>query len=447
MSKLLRRKEDYVGGFEAFLAARPAEPAWLATKRQNAIARFADLGFPTARHEDWRWTNLKALTKLGLVRPDVVSLTGIDRSTVAPFTFDDLDAHRLVFVNSHFAAELSTVGDLPAGSIVGSLAASLAENADSLEPHLGRIANAQERAFPALNTAYFTDGAYIEIPAGVTVKAPIHIIHLTTAGAEPIVTLPRGLVVVGEGSTVRILETHGALGSGAYLAAPVTEVVVSDRANLVFESFVKASDAALQVSTQAVRQGTETSYRGGVYTLSGAVVRNEHHVGLHGEHTRSEVNGLGLGHGSQVIDNYTRFDHAVPHCESHQLFKGILTDESTGNFDGKILVRQDAQKTDAKQTSRNLILSDKAIANNKPQLEIYADDVKCTHGATTGRLDPEAIFYLKARGLDADQARSLLTYAFAREVVDLLDIDAVRAEIDQAFLRQLPGGEAILESQ
>jgi len=447
MSTHLSRKEDYVGSFEGFLAARPAEPEWLVTTRKNAIARFADLGFPTGRHEDWRWTNLQSLARLGLTRPETVSLDGIDARTIARFAFGGIDAHRLVFVNGHFAAELSDVGELPSGSTVGSLAASLAAGADALEPHLGRKADFAEHAFPAINTAYFADGAHVEIPAGVTVTRPIQIIHLTTSGGEPVITLPRNLVVVGEGSTVRLLETHGALDDGASLSVPVTEVVVGDRAEVVIETFVKASDAAFHVSTTAVHQGTESSFRGGVYTLSGQVVRNEFHVGLHGEHSRSEVNGLGLGHGSQVIDNFTRFDHAVPNCESHQLFKGILTDESTGNFDGKILVRQDAQKTDAKQTSRNLILSDKATANNKPQLEIYADDVKCTHGATTGQLDPEAIFYLKARGLDHDQARSLLTYAFAREVVDLLEVDAVRAEIDQAFLRQLPGGEAILESR
>jgi len=421
---------DLASHLEARRAAHfPDEPRWLSDRRREALARFVELGIPTPQHEDWRWTNLAA--------PH-----GGGESVRVSFSRPGLAAVELVFVNGRLSPAKSRLGTLPPGATVTTLREALAKDPSALEPHLGRIAPV-DRAFPALNLGSFLDGAFVAIEDGTALEIPIHVVSLTEGQAESSVVPPRSLFLLGRNARATIIETHATVNGGASWTAPVTEVRCGEGSSLSHLRLVRDEGASHHVGTVAVEIAAASRYLSHVYTLGGGLVRNESHVRLAGENADATLYGLFYGRGDQIIDNHTRLEHAAPHCRSWQVFKSILDGASRGIFDGRILVRQIAQKTDAKQTSRNLLLSDHAIADNKPQLEIYADDVKCTHGATTGQLDPEQIFYLRARGLSLDAARALLVFAFAREMVDGIPNADVRAIVEEELLAKLPMGRVI----
>jgi len=297
----------------------------------------------------------------------------------------------------------------------------------------------------ALNTALMNDVGNLVIAEGAEIAAPIHVIHI--GGGEPgPIAHPRTLVTVGAGARVQLVESFVGLGASDAIINPVTEIACGERSTVRHHRVLRDGPSTWHIGALGVRQETGSDYRAVSAILGGRLVRTEMLVTLAGENARNEMNGVYHSRGEQLIDNHTRVDHAVPNCESHQLFKGVLDDRSRGVFDGKILVRKNAQKTDAYQTSRNLLLSDDAISNNKPQLEIYADDVKCSHGATTGQIASEQVFYLMARGLSEPAARSVLTYAFAREIVEDIEVEAVRNEVDRELMARLPGSEIVAET-
>jgi Fe-S cluster assembly protein SufD len=401
------------------------------------MERFAELGFPTDRNEDWRFTNLTALAKvafqLGSTRmgPDVEELL-----RAAPPI-----ATRLVFVNGHYQPGLTSVGGLPKGVVLDRLSSVLFERPGWAEPHLAQHADDEEQAFVALNTSLLREGAFLLVPKGVVVESPIQIIWLNLADGEPTMAHPRSLFILGEDSQATIVETHFGMPEQQYFANAVTEIVLENNAQLDHMKLQREGKSAFHLATTQVRQARGSNFRTHYLGFGGGLVRNEVRTVLDAEGCEATVNGLYLASGTQHMDNLTVIDHAQPHCASHELYKGILDGKSHGVFNGKIFVRQDAQKTDAKQTNQTLLLSEDATINTKPQLEILADDVKCTHGATVGQLDAESLFYLRSRGLGAAEARALLTFAFANDIIGRIRVPALRKQLETQLLaaHHLPG--------
>jgi Fe-S cluster assembly protein SufD len=361
---------------EEFTKQAPVAP-WMQALRSNAFQRFAEVGFPNTHDEEWRFTN------------------------VAPIA-------RAKFVH---APAVATVTDAPA---VG-----------DAEQYLGKVASIQSNPFVALNTAFLGDVVVIQVPRGATLTTPIRIDYTGVDGAH---TAPRILVVVGADAHCTIVESYS--GAGTYFTNAVTEFVVGDRAVVDHYKIQRESTTAFHVATLHGQLGRSASFKSHSISLGGALVRNDVNVVL-SEGTDATVNGLYIVNGTQHVDNHTCIDHAMPHGTSHELYKGILDDKSAAVFNGRIIVRKDAQKTDSKQTNKNLVLSDDAVIDTKPELQIHADDVRCTHGATIGQLDAEALFYLQSRGIGKQQARSLLTYAFAQDVIDRIQVPDLRDQLEK----------------
>jgi Fe-S cluster assembly protein SufD len=418
--------------------------AWLQPVRRAAIGRLEELGFPTTHDEDWRFTNLASLVKTAF-RPAEEVAPGVDARSLEPFTFADCDCPRLVFVNGRFALGLSTLSPLPAGVRVGSLAQILAGDRGALEPHLARHEDFQHEAFSALNTAFLTDGAFVSVPRGVLVEKPIHLLFVTVAGAAPVATHPRTLVVTGEESQVSVVEDYVSLGEGVHLSNAVTEVVAGDGSIVAHHLIQRENRQAFHISTLRSRQGRSSSVTSHTFLLGGGLTRRNIHPVLAGEGGECVINGLFMANGRQHMDNYMKVEHASPHCASRQVYKGILDGHAHGVFHGRIIVHKDAQKTDAKQTNMNLLLSEDAQIDTKPQLEIYADDVKCTHGATVGQIDDEAIFYLRSRGIPEVSARALLLHAFAGDMLQRMKVEPIRRHLERLVAAWVPQG-ALVES-
>lgn len=398
---------------------------WLDRLRNEAIHRYAELGLPTTRMEEWKYTNVAPLgvTDFQPARRGQARLSADD---LADIPGADFGAARLVFVNGSFSAELSSLAGLPAGVQVKSMAAVLANGAGALEPHLGRYAATEKHPFVALNTAFVDDGAFVEIPPGLVVEQPMHLLFVTTADGAEIVAHPRTLVVAGAGCQATVIETFLGLGKGIYFNNVVSEVVLGENAVIDHYRVQRESDKAFHIATLQACLSRSSNFTSQNLSLGGALVRNDMNALLDGDGADCALNGLYLARERQHVDNHTLLDHAQPHGTSRELYKGILGGRATGVFNGAIKVRPDAQKTDSVQQNKNLLLSRDALINTKPQLEIFADDVRCTHGATVGQLDKDALFYLQARGIEADQARSLLLYAFASEVIEGVKVEGLR---------------------
>jgi len=414
--------------------------------RAEALDRFQRAGFPTIKDEEWRFTNLRqvAATPYTLAEPADDRVTATD---VARLSLAGVGGPLLVFVDAAFRPDLSSVRDLPAGVHVLSLLDAAAAAPDVVAADLARHAGIEGDPLTALNTAFIEDGAYIRIDRGVTSPKPIHILYISAGADRPRMTHPRNLIVVEAGSSATIVEQYASMGAGEYLSNTVTEVVARENATVRHLLVEEDSPAAAAISTLHVTQETGADVQSHTLLLGGAIVRNNIHVELKGAGGRCLINGLFMPRGEQHMDNHMRVVHATPHCDSRQFYHGILDDQSRGVFTGRIVVRPGAQKTDAKQTSRNLLLSDAARINARPQLEIYADDVKCTHGATTGKLDDAALFYLRTRGIPAGDARALLVYAFAAEALERIGDDDLRNAFHRRVIQRLPeaGGLAALD--
>jgi Fe-S cluster assembly protein SufD len=421
--------ENYLESFSEFekLAAGHTLP-WLRKLRRDAFARFCEAGFPTTHDEDWRFTNVSAIaqTAFPLTRNRRVRLS---RQELEPYQVAGV-ACQLVFVNGHFARELSLVGKLPNGVKVSSLAGEIADNPGATEPHVGRYLDVGRDAFCALNTAFVEDGAYVHIPRGTLVEDPIYLLFVSTADDAPSMSHPRNLIVAEEDSQATFVEDYVSLGGGAVFCNTVTELVAGDHTVLSHYMIEREHKEAFNISTLRIQQGRSANVASHSVLLGGALVRNNVHPVLAGEGGECLINGLFIGNGGQHLDNYMLVEHASPRCGSRQFYNGILDGHAHGVFHGRIIVHKDAQKTDAKQTNRNLLLSDDAQIDTKPQLEIYADDVKCTHGATIGQIEGDALFYLRSRGIDEVSARKLLLFAFASECLDRMKQGPVRKHVE-----------------
>ena len=416
--------------------SRRRRPQAVARRRDDAFQRFLSIGFPTTRDEEWRFTSVAPIAERAFVlgtprQPDVVP-AAVDDMRLADAAAD------LVFVNGHFAPELSRVGALPPGTRVESLASALEHEDREIASHLAQVASLERHAFVALNTAFIDDGAYVQLPAGTTLEQPIHLLFITdTHDGTMTMTHPRVLVVLGEHSQVSLVETYAGDQDVQYFTNAVTEVVLLENALLNHYKLQFEGAEAYHVGSLHVRARRSASCAAHSVSAGGGLVRNDVMAVLDGEGAECTLNGLYLADGRRLVDNHTTIDHAQPHCGSREIYKGILADRSRGVFNGKIIVRPDAQKTDAKQTNRALLLSEDAQINTKPQLEIFANDVKCTHGAAVGQLDEEALFYLRSRGLSHAAARRLLIRAFASDVLNRLPLETVRASVGHRLDRQL----------
>jgi len=415
-------------------AAAAGEPAFLAALRRAGADGFRRLLLPTTRHEDWRYTSLAGLGELSLQ---------MARPAALPAGFELPPAPRLVLVNGRLDPSRTDLAGLPPGARAGSLAAALSERPGALEPWLGQ-GPFRDHAFAALSDALFADGHFLELPAGLRVAPPIHLVHLTLAGdGQPIGAFPRTLLLLGEGAEAAVVE-HWA-GVGSYLAAGMTEVVLGERSALELVRVQREAAEAFHVGLLGVTQQGGSRFTARSVALGARVARLEARALLAGEETENHFDGLYVASGSQVHDHFVHVDHARPRGLSREWVKGILDGSARGVFTGRVLVRQGAQKTDASQVSSNLLLSEEATVDTRPQLEILADDVKCSHGGTVGQLDEDALFYLRSRGLDRPTARALLTWAFAAEMVERLPA-AVRQGVRRLVTARLPDGARLQEA-
>jgi Fe-S cluster assembly protein SufD len=411
-------------------------PAWLTRGRQQARDRFRSLGFPTQNDEEWRLTSVAPIAEGNFV-PAIDGQVSLSTADLAPYRLTDLASAELVFVNGRYAPELSKFGTLSRGLRVENLASELTTDV-GIETYLTRVAPFERQAFTALNTALFADGAFLYVPPGDVVEAPIHVMFVSTDEGRPTMAHPRVLAVIGENAKASVIESYVGPGGARYFTNAVTEIVVGENGSLDHYKLQRESLHAYHVATMQVLQKRNARFQSHSVSFGGSIVRNDIVAVLDGEGVECTLNGLYLGDGRRVVDNHTTIDHAKPHCGSREIYKGILAGHARAVFNGKIIVRPDAQKTDAKQTNKALLLSEDATINTKPQLEIFANDVKCTHGAAVGQMDDEAIFYLRARGLGLNEARNLLVHAFAGDVLNRMPLEALRTRVEGVLLQLLP---------
>lgn len=428
---------SYLEAFSELQRRAVHQPAWLQTLRQEAFGRFCDTGFPTLKHEAWRFTNVAPIARENFGTPDASAAADLTLEDLRPFLLSEA-ACRLVFVNGRFASALSDCDLLPSGVEAGSLAARIDRNSEALEATLGKHLDLERDPFCSLNTALLEDGAYVRVGRGTVLAAPIHLLFVSTESDQPLMIHPRNLIFTERDAQADIVEEHVSLGDGKFFSNTATELIAAENSVVAHHMLERENRKTFHISTLQIQQERNTSVSSHSVLIGGALVRNNVHPVLAGEGAECIINGLFLGEDTQHLDNYMLVDHASPHCSSHQFYNGILSGRAHGVFHGLILVRKNAQKTDAKQTNRNLLLSDDAQIDTKPQLEIYADDVKCTHGATIGQLDEKVLYYLRTRGIDEVTARELMLFAFAGECIGRIRSVPVREHVEQIARQSLP---------
>jgi len=422
-----------------------AQPKWLAPVRQAGMDSFAKQGFPTLHDEDWRFTNVAPIAKLNFQLAGTVAVNGAESKALDESVFAALPGHRLVFVNGLFSAKLSRIKPVTGGARIESLATALAQESTLIETHIGKYAHLAGNTFAALNQALFSDGAFIFVPRGVAVAEPVQLIYISSAKENGETILPRNLVIAEANSKLTVVESYISTGNVAYFTNAVTEIFAGDHAAVEHVKVQDEAAAAFHIATIAGEFGRASNVSVHSFALGAKLSRNNIRTKLAGEGLECILNGLYLTKDEQLADHHMIVEHAQPHCASHEYFNGILDDKSKGVFHGRIYVHPIAQKTDAKQTNKNLLLSDDATADTKPQLEIYADDVKCTHGATIGQLNAESIFYLRARGIGSDMARQMLIHAFAGEIIERIKCEPARAVIDKLVWDRLEANPHLLK--
>ena len=414
-------------------------PAWLTEARRTALGWVAKHGFPTLKDEDWRYTRLDPILDIPF-EPAVPGVGHRLSSSTIDALAADLGGTRLVFLNGHFAPELSWLTELPEGATVTNLASVLAEHSELLEPLLSRPFGQHHHAFTALNAALAEDGAFVHLPGGTTVEEPIQLVFFSDTGGSPLVSSPRSVVLAGPGSRVAIVEIYAGVPGDVYCTNAVTEIVLEEGAQVEHYKVQDEPETAFHLALLDVRQGRDSRFSSHSVALGSRVARHEVRVNLEAEGAEVTLNGLYLPEGDQHHDNPTLIEHVAPRCTSRQLYKGVLSGRGRGVFNGRIVVGHDALGTDASQTNKNLLLSDTAEVDTRPRLEILTDDVRCTHGAAVGQLDEDAVFYLRSRGVPHQEARGVLTYAFAREMLELIRLGPLRSHVESKVAERLRAG-------
>jgi Fe-S cluster assembly protein SufD len=427
MSAVAERYESYTAAFEAFRREPAFGPEPVRAARAAAFGRFLERGFPSTRDEEWRFTSVAPIAALPFDRS---ASAAIDRHRLEPYAFAPLAT--IVLVNGRVSAPLSSIDRLPAGVTVTSLSAlGWLLQSPSVRRH------APNTVFVELNSAFLEDAVVIDVAPGAIVTEPVHVLALAVPGSQPSLIAPRVIVRVGEHAQATVIESYAGVAGEPTLTTAVTEITLGASAVLEHTKLQRESARAFHLASTFVELGRASTFRSQALTFGARIARNDIAAELGGEGAECTLNGLYVADGDALVDTHTLIDHATPHCPSHEVYKGILGGRARAVFNGKIIVRPDAQKTDAKQTNKALLLSDEAQVNTKPQLEIFADDVKCTHGAAIGQLDDDAMFYLRARGLSEHDARSLLIHAFAGQILEGIPVPIVRERAQDVLDRKL----------
>lgn len=402
----------------------------LLTRRKEAIQHFERLGFPTLKNEEWKYTNIAPALKKDFAFDVAPSLSPKE---IEPFLLKDVTANVLVFINGKYSEEFSKIV-----SPASSLEVRPLSEADPamLEKYFEQSLSAND-GFTYLNTAFAQSGSYIRIAKGKAVAEPVFLYFISDARVQNVFFQPRNILIAEENAQASLVETYHSVGEQSAFSNVVTEIVLQKEAQVDYYKIQNESPNAYHVGTTQVRQEGKSNFRATTITLDGSIIRNNLNIVLNSEYSEAHMYGLYLLNGNQHVDNHTIADHAKPHCYSNELYKGILSGKSTGVFNGKIFVKQDAQKTNAFQSNKNILLSKDATMNTKPQLEIFADDVKCSHGATVGQLDEEPLFYLRARGISEEKAKALLVMAFAQDVIDHIKIEPLKEKLVKILSERL----------
>jgi Fe-S cluster assembly protein SufD len=400
------------------------EPSWLSLVRREAFERFLDRGFPTTNDEDWRFTSVAPLASMEF---SLDAGTGREHgsSLLRSHLGEDWKRHEIVFVNGRFSPELSAIGALPPGVVVESLASALESHAEKVEAVLSLNPAEGATVFSDLNRAFLADGAFVLVPEGVVVERPIHIVHVSSA-ERPAVSHPHHIVLLERGAEVRLVESYLGDDGPSYFTNAAAEIVAASGANVDHYRIQREGESTFHIGSQRLLQAAGAVLQNHSLSLGARIARVDIHCLLDGEGADLTLNGLYVVKGTQHVDHHTVIDHQKPHGTSRELYKGVLDDAASGVFNGRIIVRPGAQKTNAQQTNKNLLLSEEALVNTNPQLEIEADDVKCSHGATIGQLDKDALFYLRSRGIGREEATSILTRGFIADLSERIRIAAVR---------------------
>jgi Fe-S cluster assembly protein SufD len=415
-----------------------AAPGWAKRLRESAFDRFREIGFPSVKEEEWKYTNVAPLTKIDF-SPVLPHLSAVTADDVTRLGCVEAQDRQLVFVNGVLRKDLSSLNELPSGVIAIDLAEAISteQHQDQIREYFARGVDYNVNGFVALNTAMLAGGAFIFIPRNSEIVKPLSCLFITEASAGNVAAFPRVLIVAGENSRATLIENYASVGAGISFTNAVVEIALQDGARLEHYKIQRESVESFHVATTSANLGTNASYDSTAINFGAQLSRHDVAVKMAHEGAECWVDGLYVVSSDQHTDTHSVIDHQQPHCTSHQLYKGILDGKSRAVFNGKIFVRHGAQKTDAMQTNKNLLLSKEARVDTKPQLEILADDVKCAHGAAVGQIDEDELFYLQTRGLHTELARNLLTYGFAEEVIGKIKIESIRAQLDEAVLNRL----------
>ena len=407
-------------------------------KREQAIDQFIQEGFPSTEEEEWRFTDVSPIAETEFRTVKAAEQRTLNIQTVRSIVADT-ENPRLVFENGHFCQDLSQI-PVQNGITVKSMFQAVHENRDLVETYAGHLASVQKNGFVALNTAFLYDGAFIKIPDSVIIESPIYIIYITKPVSGNTAVFPRNLILLGGGARATIVEHYTGIPEHSYFNNTVTEIFQEQNSVLDHIKIQRESGSAYHTALTQVQQERGSVYKSSSFSFGSRLSRNDIHAQLKGEGTETVLNGLYLSSGRSLTDHHTFIDHAAPHSSSRELYKGILDGKARAVFSGKIHVRQKAQKTDAQQSNENLILSKDAVVDTKPQLEILADDVRCTHGSTVGQMNKDGLFYLRSRGLSLTAARNLMIRAFAAEVTEQIKHDRERESLDQLINSRLTHG-------
>ncbi len=430
-------KEFYIDNFKIFQEKLNGESkSFLNEIRKDALKSLSELEFPTNKVEDWKYTNVTPILKQNFVPAVNASVPKITEKEIQSYLFQDFDCHLLVFINGLYSEELSIVGQLPKGAVAGSLRNLTKENPELLSKYLNKI-SITDNAFNALNTAYALDGLVVVVPDGIIIEKPIQVLYLNTNDKENVLSLPRNLVVAGKNSQVSIVANYRGAGEKIYFSNIITEVFADENSIVDLCKIQNETDDSFHIEKVQAIQKKNSVFNHYNITFGGSITRNDINSRLDGENIETHYYGLYMVNGKQHVDNHTFVDHAKPNCMSNEVYKGILDDSSRGVFNGKIIVRRDAQKTNAYQQNETILLSNKATIDTKPQLEIFADDVKCSHGATVGHLDETSEFYIRSRGVPQELAKSMLIRAFANDVIETVKIDPLKEQINHMIFEHL----------
>lgn len=445
-SGIKEEKSDiWIGRFrQAFERRKGGGSPWIESIREKAFSFFETHGLPTTKSEQYRFTSLAPLGKHDFVPSDGGALPASAAARIDSHRMGNEVAAEMVFVNGRFVEELSRTGDLPDGVVVTTLRRALAADRAEAKAHLARHAAPEKDPLTALNTALFEDGLFLHVPDGCRVELPVHAIFYSHSGDGTGVSFPRNLLLGGAGSGASVIETYaGGSEDGPYWTDAVTEAAIEKDAIMTHYKNQVESENSFHVATVSAKQESSSRFSSFSISFGAQIARNDIGIVMAGEKGNSCLNGLYVVDDDVLVDHHTRVDHAVPRCESDELYKGILMGRSRGVFNGKIFVHQDAQETSAMQSNRNLLLSDDAAINTQPQLEILADDVRCTHGATVGQLNEESLFYFRSRGIDKESARKMLIYAFAAEVVEKIEFEPLREKVGEMLYERLGSGQSL----